>query len=251
MIIYKTDEEIKKMREAGRLCAKLLDQVAKFIKIGISTEEINTLVNDFALIHNAIPATLNYNGFPKSVCTSINNVVCHGIPSPNEILKDGDIINVDVTLILNGYFGDSSRTFLVGNVSEQARLLVERTEKAMYKGIEAIGPGKMLFEVGKAIETYLKPFHYGIVREYGGHGVGRSFHEDPHVFHFFTMDNKIKLRKGMTFTVEPMINQGRSHKVITSRQDGWTVTTADKSLSAQFEHTVVVTDNGYEILTVD
>jgi methionyl aminopeptidase len=192
---------------------------------------------------------LNYHGFPKSICTSINNVVCHGIPSENDILKDGDIVNVDVTVILDGYHGDTSHTFLIGAVDEKIQKLVNRTEKALYRGIAAIKPGKYLFEIGKAIENYISKFDYSIVRAYSGHGIGKNFHEEPHVFHHNSPENRIRLQEGMIFTVEPMINMGKTYAVETSLTDGWTVTTADGSVSAQFEHTVLVTADGTEILT--
>jgi methionyl aminopeptidase len=249
MIIIKTKEEIKKMKKAGKLASRLLDYIAPFVKEGVSTQYLNDLCEEWTKKQNAISAPLNYEGFPKSICTSINNVVCHGIPSENDILKDGDIVNIDVTLILNGYHGDTSRTFLIGNVSEDVRKLVIRTEKAMYKGINAIKPGKYFYEIGKAIEKYVAKFGYSIVRDYGGHGIGKNFHEEPQVYHHYTKENKILLKEGMTFTVEPMINMGKSYKVVTSPIDGWTVTTKDNSVSAQFEHTVVVTSQGAEILT--
>lgn len=249
MIKIKSEEEIKKMKKVGKLAAQTLDFIAPYINPGISTEKINQLCHDFITRNGAYPAPLNYQGFPKSVCTSLNNVVCHGIPSKKDVLKEGDIINVDVTVKLNGYHGDTSRTFLLGKTSSQAKLLVERTEEAMYKGIEAVAPGDYLNEVARAIEGYILPFGYGIVRDYGGHGIGEGFHEEPNVFHFYTPENKIILKPGMIFTIEPMINAGGSYKVITSPEDGWTVYTQDGSLSAQFEHTVLVTDSGREILT--
>lgn len=250
MIYIKTPAEQEKMRKAGKMAAQALEHTASFIRAGISTEDLNNICHEYIIKNNGIPAPLNYNGFPKSICTSINNVVCHGIPSTKDILKNGDIINVDVTVILNGYHGDLSKTYLIGEVSEQAKLLVERTEKALYRGIEAVKPGIFLYEVGKAIENYVKKFGYGIVSEYGGHGIGTNFHEDPHVYHFYTPSNRIRLKTGMIFTIEPMINMGGSPLVITSKKDGWTVTTKDNSLSAQFEHTVLVTEKGVEILTL-
>jgi len=247
MIIIKKKKDIKKMRKAGKLAAELLDYITPFVKEGVSTEHLNDLCAKFTKKHKAKSAPLNYHGFPKSICTSINNVVCHGIPDKDDILKDGDIVNVDVTVILDGYFGDTSRTFTIGKVSPEVELLVERTYEALQIGIDAVKPGKYLYEVGKAIQKYLKPFGYSTVRDYGGHGIGKSFHEEPHVFHHFTLDNKIELKPGMIFTIEPMVNMGSSSEVITSEQDGWTVTTADDSLSAQFEHTILVTEDGAEI----
>jgi methionyl aminopeptidase len=249
MITIKSKDEIEKMRKAGRLAAHLLNYIEPFVKVGTPTLYLNDLCEEFTQKHGATSAPLNYHGFPKSVCTSINNVVCHGIPSEKDILKDGDIVNIDVTVILDGYHGDTSRTFWVGNVDETARNLVLRTEKAMYRGIGAIEPGKYLYEVGRAIEKYIAKFGYSIVRDYGGHGIGRNFHEEPYVHHHFTLEDKVRLQEGMIFTVEPMINMGSSYGVVTSKQDGWTVTTADGSLSAQFEHTVLVTSQGHEILT--
>jgi len=249
MIIIKNNKEIEKMRNAGKLAAQLLDYIKPFVKEGVTTLYLNDLCEEFTQKHGAISAPLNYNGFPKSICTSINNVVCHGIPSKKDILRSGDIVNIDVTLILDGFHGDTSRTFMIGNVDDNVKNLLKRTEKAMYKGIKAVKPGKYLYEVGKAIEKYITKFGYSIVREYGGHGIGRKFHEEPQVFHHFTVNNKINLREGMIFTIEPMINMGSSYLVKTSKKDGWTVTTADGSLSAQFEHTILVTADSAEILT--
>ena len=250
MIKRKNKKQIKKMKKAGQLAADILTFIEPYVKPGVTTGKLNKLCHDFMIEHNSTPATLNYGGFPSSICTSINEVVCHGIPSYEEKLKEGDIVNIDVTPKLNGYHGDTSKTFMVGEVSEKARQLVQRTEKAMFYGIEAVKPGVFLYEVGKAIENYVKEFGYSIVRAYGGHGIGKKFHEDPHVLHYFSFDNKIKLKPGMTFTIEPMINMGKSFKVETSTEDGWTVRTKDGSLSAQFEHTVLVTKSGYEILTL-
>ena len=249
MIKIKNSKEIEKMRKAGRLASQTLDFIKPYTKVGVSTGELNKLCHDFIVKNKAIPAPLNYHDFPASICTSINNVVCHGIPSFEDILKEGDIVNIDITVILDGYHGDTSRTFLIGNVSQEVKDLVERSEQAMYEGIEVIKPGIYLYEVGRAIEKYTSKFSYSVVRDYGGHGIGRGFHEDPNVLHYYSLENKIKLREGIIFTVEPMINQGESYEVITSREDGWTVTTKDESLSSQFEHTVLVTKDSYEILT--
>jgi len=249
MIVLKTKQEIEKMRKAGRLAAQLLNYLEQFVKEGISTEYLNEQAEAFTRDHGAVSAPLNYHGFPKSICTSINGVVCHGIPSEKDVLRNGDIVNIDVTVLLDGFHGDTSSTFLVGNVDEHVRNLVVRAENAMYRGISAVAPGKRLYEVGRAIEKYISKFGYSIVRDYGGHGIGRDFHEEPYVHHHFTSEDRIRLREGMTFTIEPMINMGSSYEVVTSRDDNWTVTTADGSLSAQFEHTVLVTANGVEILT--
>lgn len=248
MIKIKNQTEIKKMRKAGKLTAELLEHLGQYVSPGISTAEIDARCVEFAKNNNAICAPLNYHGFPKSLCTSVNNVVCHGIPSENDILQDGDLVNLDVTLIVDGYHGDTNKTFILGDVDDEIKVFVERTRNAMMRGIEAIRPGGYLSEVGKAIEKYITKFRYGIVRDYGGHGIGKNFHEDPHVFHFYTPANKVRLKPGMCFTVEPMINMG-GYEVVTSQKDGWTVTTLDNSLSAQFEHTILVTDKGYEILT--
>ena len=249
MIYIKNKYDIKMMRKAGELAAKQLNYISPFVKEGVSTLYLNDLCEDFTKKHGAISAQLNYNGFPKSICTSINDVVCHGIPSVKEILKDGDIVNLDITVKLDGYHGDTSRTYLIGNVSEEAKYLVRRTENAMYRGIKAVKPGKYLYEVGKAIEKYINKFGYSVVRDFVGHGIGKNFHEEPQVFHHYTLRNKIRLQEGMIFTIEPMINMGKSYKVILSPLDGWTVTTEDGSLSAQFEHTVLVTSKGVDILT--
>jgi len=237
------------MRKAGELAAKLLKYIESFVKEGVSTLYLNDLCEEFTKKHGAISAPLNYNGFSKSICTSINNVVCHGIPSEKEILEDGDILNIDVTVKLDGYYGDTSKTYLIGNVDEEAKYLVRRTENAMYRGIKAVKPGNSLYEVGKAIEKYISKFGYSIVRDFVGHGIGKNFHEDPQVLHYYSLRNKIRLQEGMIFTIEPMINMGKSYGVKVSSEDGWTVTTEDGSLSAQFEHTVLVTSKGAEILT--
>jgi methionyl aminopeptidase len=249
MIRIKSTEQILKMRNAGKLAAEVLNYIGEHVSEGITTGRLDALCHEFILKHGAIPAPLNYHGYPRSICTSINNVVCHGIPSNSVELNSGDIVNVDITVILDGYHGDTSKTYIIGEVPESTRLLVERAENAMYRGIEAVRPGAFLYEVGKAIEKYITKFGYSIVRDYGGHGIGSDFHEDPHVYHYFTPQNRNRLKPGMCFTVEPMINMG-GYEVITSKKDGWTVTTKDNSLSAQFEHTVLVTEKSYEILTL-
>lgn len=248
MIIIKNRHEIKKMRNSGKLAAQLLNYIEPFVKEGVSTQYLNDCCETFTRKHGAKSAPLNYNGFPKSICTSINDVVCHGIPSEKEILMDGDIVNIDVTVILDGFHGDTSRTFLIGNVRTEVENLVKRTEKAMYLGINAVKPGGYFSDIGRAIENYISGFGYSIVKEYGGHGIGKHFHEKPFVAHYFMQENKIKFKKGMIFTIEPMINMGKSDINI-SLLDGWTVRTADGYPSAQFEHTVLVTSGGAEILT--
>jgi methionyl aminopeptidase len=236
------------MREAGALAAACLDMVEQKIEIGMTTEEIDKLCHDFIIAHNAIPACLDYHGFPKSVCTSKNEVICHGIPSSKDILKDGDIINVDVTVILNGFHGDTNRTFFVGNVDEKIKKLVDVTYECMMAGIGVVAPGARLGDVGAIIQEIAEENGYSVVREYCGHGIGREFHEDPQVLHYGKKGTGVELKEGMTFTIEPMINLGKRHcKVL---KDDWTVVTKDKKWSAQFEHTILVTKEGAEILTL-
>jgi len=249
VIFIKNRHEIKMMRRAGQLAARLLDYIGPFVKEGVSTQYLNDLCETYTRKHGARSAPLQYNGFPKSICTSINDVVCHGIPSETDILKDGDIVNVDVTVNLDGYHGDTSKTFLIGDVSPEIRKLVERTEEALMIGIRSVRPGGYFSDIGLAIERYIKRFGYSIVKEYGGHGIGRRFHEEPMVYHHFTTENRITLKKGMIFTIEPMIIMGNNDAVFVSAEDNWTVRTVDGSPSAQFEHTILVTSEGAEILT--
>ncbi len=249
MIKIKNKAEIENMRRAGVLAAQVLIYIEPFVVAGVSTQYLNDLCAEFTKQHGAISAPLNYHGFPKSICTSINNVVCHGIPSETDILKSGDIVNVDITVILNGYHGDTSRTFMVGDVDEKIKSLVQRTEKALHRGIGAVKPGKYLYEVGRAIEKYVTKFGYSTVKDYGGHGIGKEFHEEPFVLHHYSINNKIRLQAGMIFTIEPMVCIGPNYDVDTSTTDGWTVTTVDGSINAQFEHTILVTATGAEILT--
>ena len=250
MILIKTPKQITGIRASGKLAAAALKYTASFIKEGISTEELNQKAHDYIINHQAIPAPLNFNGFPKSICTSINNVVCHGIPSKKEILKEGDIVNIDITTILDGYFGDTSATYPVGKVKKETQLLIDRTKAAMNLAIKSVKAGKYLNEcVGKVIENYLTPFGYSVVRDLGGHGVGLKFHEDPFVFHHYTPQNHILLKAGMIFTIEPMVNASKNWHVYLDADDGWTIRTDDDSLSAQFEHTILVTNSGAEILT--
>jgi len=241
------------MREACRITSKILDLVGAIIKPGISTEDINTFVHKKTLEMGASPSTLNYRGYTKSVCTSINDVVCHGVPSPHVVLAAGDIINIDSTSYKNGFHGDSSRMYFVGGreaCSQEAQELVDVTKQALIEGIKVVKPGAQIGDVGAAIQKYIQSTGkgYGIVREYTGHGIGREFHEPPQVVHIGRRGTGDILKAGMTFTVEPMINVG-SHKTVLSSVDGWTVRTADGSLSAQWEHTVLVTPTGCEILT--
>ena len=245
----KNNVEIEKMRAAGKLAAETLDMIAEHVKPGVSTEELNTLCHEFIVSRGAIPAPLNYRGFPKSICTSKNEVICHGIPSEKDILQDGDIVNIDVTAIVDGFHGDTSRMYYVGNVSPQRKKLVQDTYEAMMLGISTVRSGSMLSDIGKAIQEFAEAKGYSVVRDYCGHGIGRIFHEQPMVLHYDAKDPRLdmKLRKGMTFTVEPMINIGTYEGI--TLEDDWTVITADGKDSAQFEHTIVVTETGYELLT--
>jgi methionyl aminopeptidase len=234
------------MRKAGKLAAEVLDYISGFVKIGVSTNELNSLCHDMIISRGAIPAPLNYRGFPKSICTSVNHVVCHGIPG-DKILSNGDIINIDVTVILDGWHGDTSRMFFVGEPSIKAKRLVKCTYDCMMMAIEKIKPGLLLNEIGRIIEEYAVSNGFSVVRDYCGHGIGRVFHAPPNVVHYYDPSNKIILKPGMFFTIEPMINEGKPETKLLS--DKWTVVTRDRSLSAQFEHTLGVTDSGFEIFT--
>ena len=247
MVKIKTAADIEAMRPACHHAADTLVMIEPYIKPGITTDEINELVHDFTIKAGAIPAPLNYHGFPKSVCTSVNHVVCHGIPG-NKTLNDGDIINVDVTSILNGWHGDNSKTFFVGTPKIRAKKIVEVAHQALEIGIEVVRPGATLGDIGHAIQSYVEGEKCSVVREYCGHGIGRVFHEEPQVLHYGRAGDGLKLKAGMVFTIEPMVNVGRS--AVKLLGDNWTVVTRDKSLSAQFEHTMVVTETGCEILTV-
>jgi len=246
-------EDFEKMRKAGKLAAEVLDYITDFIKPGVTTDYLNTLCHNFIIDHNAIPACLNYQGssktkFPKSICTSVNHVICHGIPNETK-LKDGDIMNIDVTVIVDGYFGDTSRMYYVGTPSIKAARLVQTTFEAMMRGIEQIKPGATLGDIGFAIQELAENERYSVVRDYCGHGIGRVFHDEPNVLHYGKKNTGLILQKGMFFTVEPMLNAGSAETKL-SVHDHWTVTTKDRSLSAQFEHTIGVTDKGYEIFTL-
>jgi methionyl aminopeptidase len=245
-VIVKTDEQVKGIRESCKLSKRALDLVEDHIRPGITTDDINTLVHEFITSNGAVPAPLNYNGFPKSVCTSPNSVICHGIPD-NTVLKEGDILNVDVTSILNGYYGDTGRMYFVGEPSKEARKIVETSKECLNKGIEMVKPYNDIGEIGYAIEQYARKLGYTVVRDYGGHGVGVKFHEEPHIHHYGTKKRGIIMVPNMVFTIEPMINQGRYESKLLS--DGWTAVTIDDKLSAQWEHTVLVTEEGVEILT--
>ena len=239
-------EAFEGMRRAGRLAAETLDFITPYVKPGVTTGELDRLCHAFITDHGAVPAPLNYRGFPKSICTSINHVVCHGIPGEKK-LQDGDIMNIDVTVILDGWHGDTSRMFFVGKVGVKAQRLVDVTYKAMMRGIEAVRPGATVGDIGHAIQTFAEAHRFSVVRDFCGHGIGRVFHDAPSILHFGRPGTGPTLREGMFFTVEPMINAGRYDvKVL---DDGWTAVTRDRSLSAQFEHTVAVTADGYEIFT--
>ncbi len=235
------------MRKAGRLAAETLDFITPHVVPGISTGELDRLCHDFILDHDAIPAPLNYRGFPKSICTSVNHVVCHGIPSDEKKLHSGDALNIDVTVILDGWHGDTSRMFYVGKPSIKAKRLVEVTYEAMMRGIEVVKPGATLGDIGHAIQSFAEKKRFSVVRDFCGHGLGRIFHEAPSVLHYGRPGTGTRLREGMFFTIEPMINAGRLDVKIL--QDGWTAVTNDRSLSAQFEHSLGVTADGYEIFT--
>jgi len=248
-VSIKTPEDIEKMRVAGRLAAEVLEMIEPFVKVGISTGELDRICHDYIVnVQNAIPAPLNYNGFPKSICTSLNHVVCHGIPSDSKILKGGDILNIDITVIKDGFHGDTSKMFLLGEVAPHAKRLIKVTQECLYKAIEIVKPGIRLGDIGHVIQTHAEANNYSVVREYCGHGIGRIFHEDPQVLHYGKPATGILVVEGMTFTIEPMINLGERHTKL-SKTDGWTVTTRDRRLSAQWEHTLAVTANGCEVLT--
>ncbi|MCS6853891.1 MAG: type I methionyl aminopeptidase [Elioraea sp.] len=240
-------EDFEGMRRAGRLAAETLDMITEHVRPGVTTEELDRLCHEFILAHGAVPAPLGYRGFPKSICTSVNHVVCHGIPSPRR-LEEGDILNIDVTVVLDGWHGDSSRMYVAGKPSVKAQRLMDVTYEAMMRGIAVIRPGATLGDLGFAIQTYVERQRFSVVREFCGHGLGRAFHEPPNVLHFGRPGEGVVLRPGMFFTVEPMVNAGRPEVKILD--DGWTAVTRDRSLSAQFEHTVGVTETGVEIFTL-
>jgi methionyl aminopeptidase len=246
-ITIKTPEEIEKMRVAGRLAAEQLHMIAEYVKPGVTTDELNTICHDYTVnVQQAIPAPLNYHGFPKSICTSVNHQVCHGIPG-NKKLKNGDIVNIDVTVIKDGYHGDSSKMFFVGEPSILAKRLCRVSHECLKIGIELVKPGIHLGDIGAAIQKHAEANNFSVVREYCGHGIGKTFHEEPQVLHYGTPGTGVIIEPGMTFTIEPMINGGKRH--VKLLPDGWTVVTKDRSLSAQYEHTILVTDDGFEVLT--
>jgi methionyl aminopeptidase len=247
-VVPKTPEEIEKMRVAGRLAAEVLALLKDHVKPGVSTEELDRIAYEHIVnVQKAVPANVGYRGFPKTLCTSVNHVICHGIPNAGKVLKDGDIVNCDVTVIKDGWHGDTSRMFIAGTPSVRAQRLVDVTFESMMKGIEAVRPGATLGDVGHAIQKHAEAAGFSVVREYCGHGIGTIYHDAPQVLHYGKPDTGLRLEKGMTFTVEPMINAGKP--ATRSLPDGWTVVTKDHSLSAQWEHTLVVTDDGFEILT--
>lgn len=247
-VTIKTAEQIEKMRVAGRMAAEVLEMIEEHVQPGVSTEELDNLCHrHITEKQRAIPACLNYKGFPKSICTSVNQVICHGIPSPKKILKNGDIINIDVTVIYRGYHGDTSKMYFVGDVSPHAKRLVKVTQECLYRGIALVKPGAQLGDIGHTIQSYAEANHYSVVREYCGHGIGDHFHEDPQVLHYGSPRTGIQLVEGMTFTIEPMINAGSPKTKL--KRDGWTVETKDGRLSAQWEHTLLVTAQGVEVLT--
>ena len=242
----KSEREIALIRDSCRLTAEILARAGELVKPGVTTDQINTFVHEETINAGAIPSPLNYHGFPKSVCTSVNNVVCHGIPS-GQVLKDGDIINIDVTCLLQGYHGDASRTYFVGSPTPKVRKLVDTAERCLDEGISVAVPGGYFGEIGNVIQDMADEFGYGVVREFCGHGIGRNFHEDPMVLHYRTKNRGDRIQEGMVFTIEPMINDGGTGVYVA--QDGWTVLTKDGSLSAQFEHTIAMTRHGPEVLT--
>jgi len=247
-VTIKTPEEIEKMRVAGRLAAEVLEMIASEVRPGVTTDGLNQICHDYTVdIQHAIPAPLNYHGFPKSICTSVNHVVCHGIPD-DRMLKEGDIINIDITDIKDGYHGDTSQMFFVGEPSIRARRLVDTSRECLLKGIHMVKPGVRLGDIGHTIQQHAESMGFSIVREYCGHGIGREFHEDPQVLHYGEPGTGMALEPGMVFTIEPMLNAGK--RQVRVLPDKWTVVTKDRSLSAQWEHTLLVTAEGYEVLTL-
>jgi methionyl aminopeptidase len=247
-VTIKTADEIEKMRIAGKLAANVLDMIAPHVQPGVTTEFLNQTCHDYIVNEQqAIPAPLNYRGFPKSICTSVNHVVCHGIPNEKR-LKKGDIVNIDVTVIKDDYHGDTSKMFLVGDVTPYAKKLTEITQQCLYLGIKMVKPGVRLGDIGAAIQQFAESNRYSIVREYCGHGIGRVFHEDPQVLHYGKAGTGIELEAGMCFTIEPMVNLGKRQVKLLG--DDWTVITKDRKLSAQWEHTLCVTETGYEVFTL-
>ena len=249
MVDTKSKSDVEKMRVAGKLASDVLMMIGSHVKAGVSTEELDQICHDYIVNdQKAIPAPLNYKGFPKSICTSVNHQVCHGIPSGDKILKNGDIMNIDVTVIKDEFHGDTSKMFIVGESSILAERLCRITRECMFKGIEIVKPGLHIGDIGAVIQEHAHMNNFSVVRDYCGHGIGKNFHESPQILHYGIRNTGMRLEEGMTFTIEPMINVGKHKTKLLA--DGWTVVTQDRSLSAQWEHTILVTNNGYEILTI-
>lgn len=246
-VTIKSADDIQKMRVAGRMAARVLEQIGQYVQPGVTTAELDARCNEMILDQGAISACIGYKGFPKAVCTSVNHVVCHGIPSDKKVLKDGDIINIDVTVIYEGFHGDTSKMYFVGSPAPHAERLVKITQECLYKAIELVRPGTTLGDIGHVIQEHAESNYYSVVRDYCGHGIGRVFHEEPQVMHFGKPGTGLTLQEGMTFTIEPMINAGKAQTKL--KRDGWTVETRDGRLSAQWEHTLAVTGDGVEVLT--
>jgi methionyl aminopeptidase len=246
MVTIKKDDEIELMRVSGKLAAEVLLMIAPYIQPGVTTNELNDRCHDFILKNGAIPAPLNYRGFPKSICTSVNDEICHGIPSERK-LRNGDMVNQDITTIVDGFHGDTNQSFFVGSPRKKAQKLVDATRESLQKAIAVVRPGARLGDIGATIQQYVEPRGYSVVREFCGHGIGRKFHEDPQVLHYGKFGQGMELKKGMTFTIEPMINMGKPDLRVL--EDNWTAVTQDGALSAQYEHTILVTDDGHEVLT--
>ena len=242
-----TAEQIEKMQIAGKLAADVLIMLDDYVKVGVSTGKLDDLAHQFILDHGAIPAPLNYNGFPKSICTSINHVVCHGIPDHERLLKDGDIINIDTTVIVDGFYGDTSKMWIVGEGSVMAERICRVAQEALYAGMKVVKNGARLGDIGAAIQKVVEPERFSIVREFCGHGIGQTFHAEPQVLHYGKAGTGVELKTGMAFTIEPMINQGKADTKVLG--DGWTAITKDRKLSAQWEHTLIVTDDGCIVTT--
>ena len=249
MVDIKSKSDIEKMRVAGKLASDVLVMIGSYVKSGVSTLELDQICHDYIVEEqSAIPAPLNYRGFPKSICTSVNHQVCHGIPSENKILKNGDIINIDVTVIKDGFHGDTSKMFIIGKPSIQAERLCRVTRECMFKAIEIVKPGLHIGDIGAVIQEHAHNNNFSVVKDYCGHGIGREFHESPQILHYGTRNTGMELQEGMTFTIEPMINVGKDRTKLLG--DGWTVITQDRTLSAQWEHTILVTSDSFEILTI-
>ncbi|MFN3714580.1 MAG: type I methionyl aminopeptidase [Alcanivoracaceae bacterium] len=248
-VTLKTPEQIAEMREAGRLAGEVLDMIGQYVQPGVTTEELDRICHSYIVNEQkAIPAPLGYKGFPKSICTSVNHVVCHGIPSDKKVLKKGDIVNIDITVIKNGWHGDTSKMFVVGDVNPMARRLIDITRECMVRAIRMVKPGVRLGDLGHAIQQLAEAERFSVVREYCGHGIGQVFHEEPQVLHYGKPGTGLELKAGMVFTIEPMINAGKAATKLLP--DGWTAVTKDHKLSAQWEHTIAVTETGFEVLTL-